>query len=134
MKGGAPGQVMISQRDAGRDPGNTWLLADASYGRLMTRLMHPPFDPLMSESVITDGQWHHVGLVYDYIGLCRYLYVDGAMVAQDDSFVGGGGSEGGLYIGAGESLVPSSFFSGLIDDVRIYNNVLTADEIEALAQ
>ena len=138
IKGGAPGQVVLSQSDTvvrnTTQLGNAWLWADSSYGRLITRLMHPPFDPLMSESVITDGQWHHVGLVYDYIGLCRYLYVDGAMVAQDATFVGGGGSEGGLYIGAGESLVPTSFFSGLIDDVRIYNNILTTDEIEALAQ
>ena len=33
---------------------------------------------LASESVITDAQWHHVGLVYDFDGLHRCLYVDGA--------------------------------------------------------
>ncbi|TKJ33435.1 MAG: hypothetical protein CEE38_20760 [Planctomycetes bacterium B3_Pla] len=138
IKGGAPGQVIISQRDNidGRttNPGSTWLWADSSYGRLMTRLMHPPFDPLMSESVITDGQWHHIGLVYDYIGLCRYLYVDGAEVAKDTDVVGGVGSDGGLYFGAGKYLGAAGFFSGLIDDVRIYRRPLSAEEIEALAQ
>jgi hypothetical protein len=137
IKGGARGQVVISQRDVvdGRinDPGNTWLLADPSYGRLMTRLMHPPFPPLMSESVITDDQWHHVGLVYDFIALHRYLYVDGIEVAKDSDFVGGVGSDGGLYIGADKTLDAASFFSGLIDDVRIYNNVLSAEEIENLS-
>jgi len=138
IKGGAPGQVMISQRDVidGRttNPGNTWLLADASYGRLMTRLMHPPFPPLVSESVITDGQWHHIGLVYDFVGLHRYLYVDGTEVAEDSDFVGGVGSDGGLYIGADKTLDAASFFSGLVDDVRIYNNVLSAEEIAVMAQ
>ena len=138
VKGGARGQVIISQSDItiGRTTqlGNAWLWADSSYGRLITRLMHPPFAPLVSESVITDGQWHHVGLVYDFIGLYRYLYVDGAEVARDTDFVGGAGSDGGLYIGAGESLVPVSFWSGLIDDVRIYNHALNAEEIEALAR
>ena len=128
IKGGAPGQVIISQRDnsVGRttNPGSAWLWADSSYGRLITRLMHPPFDPLVSESVITDGQWHHVGLVYDFIGLYRYLYVDGAEVAKDTDVVGGVGSDGGLYFGAGKYLDPASFFSGLIDDVRIYNRVV----------
>jgi len=123
MKGGAPGQVMISQRDVidGRttNPGNTWLLADASCGRLMTRLMHPPFPPLVSDSLITDGQWHHVGLVYDIVGLHRYLYVDGTEVAEDSDFVGGVGSDGGLYIGADKTLNAGTFFSGLIDDIRI---------------
>jgi hypothetical protein len=134
IKGGAPGQVVISQRDVGRVPGNTWLLADASYGRLMTRLMHPPFPPLVSESVITDDQWHHLGLVYDFIALHRYLYVDGIEVAKDSDFVAGVGSDGGFYIGADKTLDAAGFFSGLIDDVRIYNNVLSAEEIAALAQ
>jgi len=98
----------------------------------MTRLMHPPFDPLLSESVITDGQWHHVGLVYDLISLCRYLYVDGAQVAKDTDVVGGVDSDGGLYIGAGKTLDAARFFSGLIDDVRIYGAALTAKEIEAI--
>ena len=124
MKGGAPGQVIISQRDVGNDPGNTWLMVDASYGRLMTRLMHPPFPPLVSESVITDDQWHHVGLVFDFIALHRYLYVDGNQVAKDSDPVAGVGSDGGLTIGADKTLDAASFFSGLIDDVRIYSRVI----------
>jgi sugar lactone lactonase YvrE len=138
IKGGSRGQVIISQRDAtdGRttEQGSAWLWADSSYGRLITRLMHPPFDPLLSESVITDGQWHHVGLVYDLIGLCRYLYVDGAQVAKDTDVVGGVDSNGGLYFGAGKTLDAGSFFSGLIDEVRIYKRMLSAEEIKALAR
>jgi hypothetical protein len=134
VKGGAPGQTIISQRDVGRDQGNTWLMADASYGRLMTRLMHPPFPPLVSGSVITDNQWHHIGLMYDFIALHRYLYVDGTQVAKDGDYVGGGSSNGGLYVGADKTLNPAGFFSGLIDDVRIYNNLLTDEEIAALTQ
>jgi hypothetical protein len=133
IKGGAPGQVIISQSDLGRDQGNTWLMADASYGRLMTRLMHPPFPSLVSESVITDDQWHHVGLVFDIIALHRYLYVDGIEVAKDSDFVAGVGSDGGLHIGADKTLDAASFFSGLIDEVHIYNNVLSAEEIENLS-
>jgi Tol biopolymer transport system component len=137
IKGGKPGQVILSQRDTvvGQSTklGSSWLWADSSYGRLITRLNHPPFDPLISESVITDGQWHHVGLLYDIFELKRYLYVDGVKVAQDNTFVGPRASDGGLYIGAGESLVPTSFFSGLIDDVRIFNATLSPEEVAALA-
>ena len=43
-------------------------------------------------------------------------------------------SEGGLYLGAGKNLEPGSFFSGLIDDIRIYDKALSPDEIAALAQ
>jgi N-acetylneuraminic acid mutarotase len=133
IKGGSRGQVIISQTDD-TGQGTRWLWADPSYGRLMTRLMHPPFDPLVSESVITDGQWHHIGLVYDVIRLCRHLYVDGAQVAKDTDVVGGVDSNGGLYIGAAKTLDADSLFSGLIDDVRIYKRVLSPKEIVTLAR
>jgi len=131
VKGGAPGQVIISQTDS-TEVGQEWLWADPSSGRLITWLMHPPFDPLESESIITDGQWHHVGLVYDFMGLHRTLYVDGSEVAKDTGYVGGVGSEGGLHIGVGKTLDRDSFWSGLIDEVCIYNAALSAEEMEAL--
>ena len=106
--------------------GEDWFSADPPDGRLVTSLMAGMwFGPLESESVITDGHWHHIGLVYDLGDHRRCLYVDGAEVAQDASMVGGVRTEGGLYIGAGKNLEPCSFFSGLIDDFRIYNRAVT---------
>ena len=72
--------------------------------------------PLISETVITDGQWHRIALVWD--GSQRILYVDDVEVATDTQS-SLEGSAGGLYIGAGKGLEAGSFFSGLIDDVRI---------------
>jgi len=60
--------------------------------------------------------------------------VDGVEVAGDMGPVGTIRSDGGLYIGADEILDATSFFSGLIDDVRIYNNALSEEEIVALAE
>jgi hypothetical protein len=142
LKGGLPGQVIISQADTTIDtpvgpstnPGSTWLGANPSDGRLITGLMDIYFGPLESESVITDGQWHHIGLVFDIIAMKRRLYVDGAEVVVDAGYVGGVSSDAGLYIGAGQALDAASFFSGLIDDVRIYDAPLSAEEIEALAR
>ena len=138
IKGGAPGDVIISQSDtiSGRGvlPGCTWLGTDPLDGRLMTGLMDASFGPLESDPIITDGQWHHIGLVYDMDTLHRLLYVDGVMVAEDTTFVAGLVSYGGLYIGASKDIDAGSFFSGLIDDVRIYNQALSVEEIQALAQ
>ncbi len=130
IKGGAPGQVIISQ---GGWLSQTWMGVGASDGRFMTGLM-APLPSLESESIITDGQWHHVGLVYDFNGLLRYLYVDGAEVAKDTNPVGGLPSDVGLYIGAGKALDAASFFSGLIDDVRVYDEALSAEEVAELAR
>jgi len=137
IKGGAPGQVIASQADVPGsrtvELGSTWLGTDSSDGRLITGLMDVYFGTLESESVITDDQWHHIGLVYDRTAMKRHLYVDGAEVAVDAAYVGGVQTTGGLYLGAGRDLDAATFFSGLIDDVRIYNQALTAEEIAALA-
>jgi N-acetylneuraminic acid mutarotase len=131
IKGGAPGQVIISQTG---NFGGTWLGINSSEGKLMTGFSEMYFGALVSEMVITDGQWHHIGLVYDLDSLHRRLYVDGILVAEDATVVSGMPSDGGLYIGASKDLDATSFFSGLIDDIRIYDVALTAEEILAITQ
>ncbi len=122
IKGGAPGDVIITQ--AGSN-GETWLRTNPLDGKLMTGLGDTYFDVLESESIIVDGQWHHIGLAYDMDVLHRRLYVDGAQVAEDATFVAPQLSNDGLYIGVGKELDAISFFSGLIDNVRIYNRVVS---------
>lgn len=131
IKGGEPGQMIISQTN-GTGFGATWLCADTQGGTLMTSLMDPQ-PVLVSESVITDGQWHHIGLVWD--GSIRCLYVDGAEVAKDISVLSYAvPCDGGLHIGAGKELNTGTFFSGLIDDIHIYGVALSAEEVASLAQ
>jgi hypothetical protein len=77
---------------------------------------------LTSQTIITDGDWHRIGLVWD--GSNRTLYVDEVAVAEDTQ-ADLEASENGLYIGTGTAMEPASFFSGLIDDVRIYNRVVS---------
>jgi hypothetical protein len=118
IKGGAPGQVIISQPN-----GSNWLAVDAE-GNLMTELKSSDSlaGPLFSETVITDGQWHRIGLVWN--GSNRTLYVDGVAVAEDTQ-PGLEGSQMGLYIGTGKTMESGTYFSGLIDDVRIYIRVVS---------
>ncbi|MGB2865299.1 MAG: LamG-like jellyroll fold domain-containing protein [Sedimentisphaerales bacterium] len=119
VKGGAAGQTVISQQG-----GANWLSTDPLGGFLMTELAGPgrSSGPLLSETTITDGQWHRIGFVWD--GSNRTLYVDSVAVAQDvqDSLES---SSNGLYIGTGKAMAPGTYFSGLIDDVRIYNRAVS---------
>ena len=137
IQGGAPGQVIISQTD-GEGTGETWLGTDAIGGNLISGLIPQKIGwvtprPLVSESAITDIQWHHVGLVWD--GSYRALYVDGIEVAKDTAAQNPlKSATGSLYFGADKNLSPASFFSGMIDNVRIYNQALTAEEIATLTQ
>ena len=117
IKGGGPEQVIISQGGAAN-----WLGIDAS-GMLMTELKSAGRlgTPLHSGVVITDGDWHRVGFTWN--GSSRNLHVDDKCVAQD-SEVGLSDSHDGMNIGAGKNLIPATFFTGLIDDVRIYNRAV----------
>ena len=128
IKGGASGQVVIAQTD-----GVNWLSANPTEGSLMTELKGSgrAAGPLQSQMVITDGNWHHIGLVWD--GYIRMLYVDGINVAQDEQHILKG-EQSGLYIGAGVTLEAAGFFSGLIDDVRIYDVAMRTEQIEAIAR
>lgn len=118
IKGGAPGQVILSQ-----DIGDNWLMAGAPDGALITELksIGRQGKPLSSKVVIADGQWHNVGLTWD--GSNRVLYVDGAEVTRDTQ-PNLPGSETGLCIGAGGKPGAGAFWSGLIDDIRIYNRAV----------
>ena len=115
VKGGATGQVIVSQ-----EKGANWLMASASDGTLATELKGAGRfgKVLTSAKIITDGMWHRVGLAWD--GTNRILYVDDIAVARDaqTTLVG---TYAGLHVGAGTTLAPGSFWSGLIDDVRIYD-------------
>jgi len=118
VKGGAPGQVIVSQVN-----GANWLMAGASDGGLSTELKSSgrTGKTLKSAASVTAGAWHRVGFVWD--GSNRILYVDDIEVARDaqTTLVG---TYAGLHVGAGSTLAPGTFWSGLIDDVRIYNSAV----------
>jgi hypothetical protein len=121
IKGGAPGQTIISQAN-----GANWLSVDLSEGKLTTELRGSGrnIQTLVSQTRITDGNWHRIGFVRN--GSYRSLYVDDIEVAKDTNMQSGfTGLDSGLHIGAGKNLEPDTFFSGLIDDVRIYNRDVT---------
>ncbi|MGE5295235.1 MAG: LamG domain-containing protein, partial [Solirubrobacterales bacterium] len=118
VKGGTPGQVILSQTT-----GVNWLMADPSDGALATELKSAgrAGKALKSAASVTDGAWHRVGFVWD--GSNRILYVDGIEAAKDTQ-TALAGTYAGMQIGAGSALAPGTFWSGWIDDVRIYNRVV----------
>ncbi len=118
IKGGAAGQVIISE-----DDGANWLGIDSVLGTLMSGLQSGGrfSSTLYSEAYVTDGSWHRVGFTWD--GYTKGLYVDDVLVAEDvDADLACG--QGGLSIGCGSDATPDTFFTGLIDDVRIYNRAI----------
>jgi serine/threonine protein kinase/Tol biopolymer transport system component len=117
VKGGAPNKVIVSQAS-----GADWLYLN-QYGMLTTGLSDGSHSAksLTSDAFVTDDQWHRVVLTWD--GSNRSLYMDGIEVATDTQ-PNLAASSGNLHIGAGKTLAPAAFWSGLIDDVRVYNRAV----------
>jgi len=117
VKGGAPNKVIVSQAS-----GADWLYLN-QYGMLTTDLKSGGKDgkSLTSDAFVTDDQWHRVVLTWD--GTNRTLQMDGVEVARDTQ-PNLAASSGSLHIGGGKNLGTTAFWSGLIDDVRIYNRAV----------
>jgi sugar lactone lactonase YvrE len=118
INGGAPGQVVVSQQGS-----TDWLMADTD-GNLMTELKATGRSggPLQSQTIISDGFWHRVGFVWD--GTHRTLYIDDIVVAEDTQD-GLESSNGGMYVGTGKLMTPGTYWSGLIDEVRMYSRAVS---------
>ncbi|MDI6451553.1 LamG-like jellyroll fold domain-containing protein [Anaerobaca lacustris] len=119
VQGDVPGRVILSQVD-----GANWLCTDLTSGCLMTELKGAGRDSraLCSHAIVADGNWHRVALVCD--GEARCLYVDEVLAAEDTQAGGFQDCSGSLNIGCDKNMTPGTFFTGLIDDVRIYNRAV----------
>ncbi|UYZ62047.1 golvesin C-terminal-like domain-containing protein [Hymenobacter weizhouensis] len=113
----------------------------------------PSFDPrpfsLVGNRRVNDGQWHHVAATWALNPVEGFratrLYVDGALVVNDDDGTGpdadgstladplAGSFDFSRPIRLGASPTSAAFFVGSLDDVSIYNRALTAAEVTALA-
>jgi len=120
--GYANGYVIAANLTSGYgQPSKAWFYDSDFHGQEVT-----------STSSVNDGEWHQIVGVY-VAGANKYIYVDGApaeasnasrpIVANPGKFVVGGVDFDGT---------PGGTFSGLIDDVQIYNYALNPAEIDFL--
>jgi hypothetical protein len=79
-----------------------------------------------SSQTLPEGEWQH--LVVSCDGATAIMYRDGVQ-ANSGSFTLGSMTDAGLQFGSGY-VGGGGPFNGAIDDVRIYNHALTADEVQ----
>jgi len=83
-----------------------------------------------SSSPITTGKWHHIAVTVEKGGVVQF-YINGipaGTAAQTADF----GILNDEPVRIGSRKDGYSFFNGQLDDVRIYDRVLTADQMEGL--
>ena len=77
-----------------------------------------------------DGRWHHAAGVTTVESIA--LWIDGVVVGEQMAPVPFLYSTGSTFL-AGQSAAAAVLFDGYLDDVRIYDRALSAEEIRALA-
>lgn len=80
---------------------------------------------------IADGEFHHI--VFIKKGTLLFGYTDGVKTSTEpDGTLVEVKNDAPLYVGGRGPNEPGNYYTGVIDDLRIYNRALTSDEIEEL--
>ena len=90
-----------------------------------------PNTTITSTNIINNGQWRHVAATRDSASGAMKIYVDGVLDTSATGPTGVRAAPPVLRIGSLQS--GSGLFIGAIDDVRLYDSVLTSTQIVALA-
>ncbi len=86
-------------------------------------------------SLITSNEWTHIALTYDSTANDIKLYMNGKLQVTDE-FTGSASTVNvnqDLYLGRGRYPSGSIFFDGSLDDVKIYDQVLSEEQIKLLS-
>jgi len=98
-------------KTTGTDPGPSWMA--------------------LSATGLFDGEWHHAAAVYD--GSAKIVYLDAQELARESASGSIETSGGRVLLGAGRDTMPPTLFAqGKIDDARIYARGLSVADIELL--
>jgi hypothetical protein len=88
-------------------------------------------DTTVASSVnINDGTWHHVAATRDNTSGAMAVYVDGVLRGSGMGPTGSRTFPPNLRIGSLQT--GNNFLNGTLDDVRLYDHLLTTNEIAAL--
>ena len=88
-----------------------------------------PDTTITSTTAINDGAWHHVAATRSASTGLMQLYVDGVQQASVTGPLGPKTSPPGLRLGSIQTGVSGGYFAGALDDVQIFDRVLSASEI-----
>lgn len=86
---------------------------------------------VMSAQAVNDGQWHQIAITRDAISGVISVYVDGVPSASGTSRTG---QMGRRFFSIGRIDGTTNYWPGALDDVRIYDSVLSAAEVQQVFQ
>jgi len=103
------------------------------YGAIVGNYSNPDSQSTIQGGSIEPGRWYHVVMTYDKQTGEHKLYLNGKLIGTNVKNITDWSNLPGssFYVGAYWSgASPSSFWNGLIDEVRVYTRVLSGEEIK----
>jgi hypothetical protein len=102
-------------------------------GRLVFGVYNNGFDTVYSPAGLADGQWHQVVASQGPAGMTLYVddHLVGSNAASGNQVYGGYWRVGGDNLSAWPDRPSSDYFAGTIDEVAIYDSVLSANQVDA---
>jgi hypothetical protein len=88
---------------------------------------------IQSATAINDGYWHHITAARDSTTGVMKLYVDGVLEAVGTGAAGTLTGPSRMLVGS-INLLSGKYLRGYFDDIRVYDRVLTTEEIVLLTQ
>ncbi|MEP7243584.1 MAG: LamG-like jellyroll fold domain-containing protein [Gammaproteobacteria bacterium] len=137
---GEGGLGRILQKGTGGNPSAGWRLVTLGTKQLEFAVDYSggDLDRVSSVNAFSFGTWTHVAVTWSGTAAATdvHLFVNGVEVGYPDggdNGVGNRDSDGGAPLWIGNTSKGSATTNGKIDDVRVYDRVLSAAEIQALA-
>ena len=91
---------------------------------------------LMSNNAINDNQWHSVTISHDFTTGRTYMWVDGTAQAFNGTILAAGAVAPNKFLGFGvtadDGITSDRFLNAALEDVRIYDGVLTTAQAQAI--
>ena len=87
------------------------------------------WNEMTSNQAVEIGEWVHLVGTYDADTGTKNFYIDGVLAASISGLNFAANTVDPLHVGAGDDLGSSFFFQGAIDEVAIYDYVLSSLDI-----
>ncbi|MEK7952002.1 LamG-like jellyroll fold domain-containing protein [Luteolibacter soli] len=92
------------------------------------------FPDLIRGAALNDGQWHHVAYTANATTDVTQIYIDGVLAGSTTTPLFTFPAFNNFEVGRLGRSAPTDAYDGSVDELRIYDSVLTAGEIASLAQ
>lgn len=105
----------------------------ANLGGIYGRTRASATQELLRSSALNDGAWHHVAYTVNAATDITQLYIDGALAGTVTTPVFAFQTFNNLEVGRLGRSAPTDAYAGSVDELKIFDTVLSAGEIAALA-